>query len=222
MEPLVRLTSVVAPLLKDNVDTDAIIPASYMRSLSTDPGTGLFARWRYRDDGSDDPSFVLNDPRFRRARILLAGANFGCGSSRENAVWALDRFGIRCVIALGFSDIFRENAFKNAVLPLQLPQEAHADIAAAATGSEPLTLTVDVQAMTIVMPSGATIPFEIDARRRARLLSGADEIQETLAYADAIARFREGQRRRSPWLYAPKPSSADRSGSAKPQAATSR
>ena len=120
MEPLLRLSSVVAPLLRDNIDTDAIIPAAYMRSLSTDPGSGLFARWRYRADGSPEPDFVLNDPRFAAARILIAGANFGCGSSRENAVWALDRFGIRCVVALGFSDIFRENAFKNGLLPIAL------------------------------------------------------------------------------------------------------
>lgn len=210
MEPLVRLTSIVTPLLRDNVDTDAIIPASYMRSLSTDPATGLFARWRYREDGSEDPGFVLNDPRFRKARIriLLAGANFACGSSRENAVWALDRFGIRCVIALGFSDIFRENAFKNGMLPLQLPKGAHARIVAAATHTEPLTLTIDVETRQVIMPSGETIPFELDARHQARLLSGMDEIQETLEYADPIERFREQHRRRSPWLYAPKPSRA--------------
>jgi hypothetical protein len=105
MEPLIRLTSVVAPLPRDNVDTDAIIPAAYMRSLATDPGRGLFARWRYGHDGREDPGFVLNDPRFRGAAILLSGANFGCGSSRENAVWALRNSGFRCIIALGFSDM---------------------------------------------------------------------------------------------------------------------
>jgi 3-isopropylmalate/(R)-2-methylmalate dehydratase small subunit len=204
MDPLIRLTSVVAPLLRDDVDTDAIIPAAYMRSLATDPATGLFARWRYRDDGSDEPGFVLNDPRYRGAGILLAGANFGCGSSRENAVWALVRSGIRCVIALSFSDIFRENAFKNALLPLQLPEEAHDALKRAATRSEPLTLTVDVERQAVVTPDGSSIPFELDARRRARLLSGADEIGETLARADDIERFRAAHRQRSPWLYAPK------------------
>ena len=190
MEPLLRLTSVVAPLLRDDVDTDAIIPAAYMRSLATDPATGLFARWRYRDDGSEEPAFVLNDRRFRDARILLAGANFGCGSSRENAVWALARFGIRCVIALSFSDIFRENAFKNALLPLQLPDDAHRAVASAATAAEPLTLTVDVERLEIAVPDGRTVPFALEARRRARLLSGADEIAETMSHAAAIERFR--------------------------------
>jgi 3-isopropylmalate/(R)-2-methylmalate dehydratase small subunit len=112
MQPFTTVTGVVAPLLRDDIDTDAIIPAAYMRSLSTDPGEGLFARWRYRPDGTDDPSFVLNEPRFRGAAFLLAGRNFGCGSSRENAVWALLRFGIRSVIAQGFSDIFQQNALK--------------------------------------------------------------------------------------------------------------
>jgi len=205
MEPLIRLTSVVAPLLRDDVDTDCIIPAAYMRSLATDPGTGLFARWRYRQDGSEDPGFVLNDPRYRRARILLSGANFGCGSSRENAVWALDRCGIRCVIALSFSDIFRENAFKNAVLPLQLPQDRHAAIASAAIAAQPLVLTVDVDRCELVIPSGETIAFGLDARRRAALLSGADEIAGTLAHQAEMERFRAAHRARAPWLYAPKP-----------------
>src|SRR4051794_22355135 len=117
MEPFVAATGLVAPLLRDDVDTDAIIPAAYMRSLSTNPGDGLFARWRFREDGTDDASFVLNDPQFRRATFLLVGRNFGCGSSRENAVWALSRYGIRSVIALSFSDIFHENALKCGLLP---------------------------------------------------------------------------------------------------------
>ena len=208
MEPLVRLTSIVVPLLKDDVDTDAIIPAAYMRSLATDPATGLFARWRYRDDGSPDPRFVLNDARYRGARILLAGANFGCGSSRENAVWALARSGIRCVIALSFSDIFRENAFKNAVLPLQLAADPHAALAAAAIAPEALTLTVDVERLQIATPAGVSIPFDLDTRRRGRLLSGADEIAETLDLVPQIERFRAAHRRRAPWLYAPKPEGA--------------
>ena len=203
MEPFARLTSIVAPLLRDDVDTDAIIPASFMRSLSTDPASGLFARWRHRADGAEDPAFVLNDPRYRGARILLAGANFGCGSSRENAVWALERSGFRCVIALGFSDIFRENAFKNGVLPLELAKTAHARIAEAATGREPVTITVDVEARCVVMPSGEHLRFELDERRRARLLSGTDEIAETLGLGTAIENFREAHRRRSPWLYTP-------------------
>jgi 3-isopropylmalate/(R)-2-methylmalate dehydratase small subunit len=202
MEPFVSLTSAVALLLRDNVDTDAILPAAYLRSLRTDPGSGLFARWRYREDGSEDPRFVLNDPRYRRARILMSGANFGCGSSRENAVWALSRFGIRCVIALGFSDIFRENAFKNALLPLALPADAHARLAAAAA-ADLLTLTIDVESRRIVLPAGDTIPFALDERRQANLLCGADEVAQTLARQPQIARFRAAHRQRAPWLYGP-------------------
>jgi len=203
MEPLTVLTSVVAPLLRDDVDTDAIIPASYMRSLSTDPATGLFARWRYRGDGSDDPAFVLNQPAFRNARILLAGRNFGCGSSRENAVWSLQRYGIRSVVALGFSDIFRENAFKNGVLPLELTQGAHIRMTEAATAARPLTVTIDVRARQIVMPDGDTLAFALDERHRTRLLTGMDDIEETLSYAAHIEAFREQHGRRAPWLYAP-------------------
>ena len=204
MEPLVSLTSVVAPLLRDNIDTDAIIPAAYMRSLATDPGTGLFARWRYRPDGSEDPGFVLNDVRFRAARILIAGENFGCGSSRENAVWALDRFGIRCVIALGFSDIFRENAFKNGLLPVELGKAEHGRLAAAATTGG-LCVTVDVAGKRIALTSGETIPFALDARRQASLMSGSDEIADTLRSHESIERFRDKHRMQSPWLYPPRP-----------------
>lgn len=200
MEPLLRLSSVVAPLLRDNIDTDAIIPAAYMRSLSTDPGSGLFARWRYRPDGSPEPGFVLNDPRFAAARILIAGANFGCGSSRENAVWALDRFGIRCVVALGFSDIFRENAFKNGLLPIALHAPAHRRLALEAANGE-LIVTVDVAQKHLELASGETISFDLDARRQASLLSGSDEIGQTLQAHERIAQFRKAHRQRAPWLY---------------------
>jgi 3-isopropylmalate/(R)-2-methylmalate dehydratase small subunit len=200
MEPLVRVSSIVVPLLRDNIDTDAIIPAAYMRSLSTDPATGLFAGWRHRPDGSLDPAFVLNEDRFRSAQILLAGKNFGCGSSRENAVWALHRWGLRCVLALGFSDIFRENAFKNGLLPITLPPEQHACIAAGAAAGD-LHLTIDVRERAIVLPSGDRFTFELDERRQASLISGADEITETLGRSDAIAAFREAHGRTAPWLY---------------------
>ncbi|MEO5699355.1 MAG: 3-isopropylmalate dehydratase small subunit [Casimicrobiaceae bacterium] len=202
MEPLITLTSIVAPLLRDNIDTDAIIPAAYMRSLATDPATGLFARWRLREDGSENPDFVLNEPRFRNARILLAGANFGCGSSRENAVWALSRFGIRCVIARGFSDIFRENAFKNGLLPVTLGDPEHAQITALAA-TQPLVITVDVAGRRLLLSATESIAFELDPRRQEALLSGTDEIAETLRLASAIDTFRAGHRVRAPWLYPP-------------------
>jgi 3-isopropylmalate/(R)-2-methylmalate dehydratase small subunit len=202
MEPLIRMTSVVAPLPRDNVDTDAIIPAAYMRSLATDPGRGLFARWRYGHDGREDPGFVLNDPRFRGAAILLSGANFGCGSSRENAVWALRNSGFRCIIALGFSDIFHENCFKNGVLPIVAAPREHAALMQSARCDAPFTVTVDVEARTLGAPGSATIRFVLDERKRRLLMSGMDEIAATLAHADAIGAFRERHRRERPWIYA--------------------
>jgi len=205
MEALVQLSSVVAPLLRDNVDTDAIIPAAYLRSLATDPASGLFAHWRYRPDGSEDPGFVLNDPRYKGARILLTGANFGCGSSRENAVWALQRFGIRCVIALGFSDIFYENCFKNGVLPIVLARDDHERLARRATGDEPCRVTVDVAARSVLTEGYAAFPFALDARKQAMLLSGTDEIAATLAMNERIREFRVRHRARKPWLYGSEP-----------------
>jgi 3-isopropylmalate/(R)-2-methylmalate dehydratase small subunit len=202
MEPLITLTSVVIPLLLDDVNTDAIIPAAYMRSLATDPATGLFAGWRYLPDGSLNPAFVLNDERYAQGRILLAGENFGCGSSRENAVWALAGNGIRCVIAKGFSDIFRENAYKNGVLPVVLAAPVQAQLATLAIQS-PLTLTVDV-AQKKLMFASQTISFELDPRRQVALLSGADEIAETLQKSASIDMFRVAHRQSAPWLYDPK------------------
>jgi 3-isopropylmalate/(R)-2-methylmalate dehydratase small subunit len=199
MRPFTPVTGVVAPLLRDDVDTDAIIPAAYMRSLSTDPGEGLFARWRYRPDGTDDPSFVLNEPRFRGAAFLLAGRNFGCGSSRENAVWALLRFGIRSVIAQGFSDIFQQNALKAGLLPIALPPPQHERMIHAIARAT-LTVTVDVAARTLMLPEPPPIRFALDARSQTRLLGGIDEVDETLLRRERIAQFRVEQRARFPWL----------------------
>lgn len=205
MEPLISVNGIVVPLLRDNVDTDTIIPAEFMRSLASDPGRGLFARWRYCADGSEDPGFVLNDPRYRGAAILLAGANFGCGSSRENAVWALQRFGIRCVIALGFSDIFYANCFKNGVLPVCLPASAHALVVDEARGQRACEATVDLRTQQIELDSGRRIGFDVDGRRRAQLLAGEDEIDATLRRRSTIDAFRTRHARRAPWLYAGKP-----------------
>ena len=202
MEPLIELTSVVAPLLRDNVDTDAIVPADWLRSLATDPGEGLFARWRYRIDGSEDPDFVLNDRRFRHARILLTGANFGCGSSREHAVWALSRFGIRCVIAQGYSDIFYENCFKNGVLPIVASPRDHAALVQCCTRDASYVVSVDVAACTMTTQDKTVFAFDLDERRRNQLMSGSDEIAATMALRDRIDAFRARQREARPWLYA--------------------
>lgn len=201
MEPLVRLSSVVAPLLRDNVDTDAIIPAAYMRSLATDPGSGLFAHWRLCADGSENTGFVLNDPRYRTARILLSGANFGCGSSRENAVWALQSFGIRCVIALGFSDIFYENCFKNGVLPVVAGAREHQALVQRACAAVPYVATVEVEARRVLGSDGKVFHFDLDRHKQARLLSGADEITATLELGERIGEFRARHQAHRPWLY---------------------
>jgi len=201
MEPLIRVTSVVAPLVRHNVDTDTIIPAHFMRSLATDPAQGLFAHWRFHPDGRENPAFVLNDPRYRSAQILLAGANFGCGSSRENAVWALQRFGIRCVIALGFSDIFHENCFKNGVLPIAAAARHHATLVQRTSGAEPHVVTVDVEARRVTAGDGESFEFELDSTRQAQLLRGHDEIAATLSLHERIGDFRARHRARSRWLY---------------------
>lgn len=201
MEPLVRLTSIVVPLLKDDVDTDAIIPAAYMRSLATDPATGLFARWRYRDDGSPDPRFVLNDARYRGARILLAGANFGCGSSRENAVWALYDHGIRCVVAPSFGDIFYNNAIGYGLLPVVLPEERMQALLAAIAKAPREAVEVDLPAQEMRFPGGGVASFAIDAAAKHRLVNGLDEIALTLGREPEIAAFEARRRRERPWLY---------------------
>jgi 3-isopropylmalate/(R)-2-methylmalate dehydratase small subunit len=164
-------------------------------------------------DGSPNPEFVLNDRRFSNAHILLAGENFGCGSSRENAVWALAGYGIRCVIAKGFSDIFRENAYKNGVLPVALAVPVQERLVAL-TRQGTLTLTVDVAQKCLVL-GAEKIGFELDPRRQAALLSGADEIAETLKNAGAIDAFRAAHRLRVPWLYTPL--EAQGAAAAKPQ-----
>lgn len=201
MEPLVKLSSVVLPLVRDNVDTDAIIPAAYLRSLEIDPGTGLFAGWRYREDGSDDPAFVLNDRRYVGARVLLSGANFGCGSSRENAVWALKRYGFRCVIALSYGDIFHANCFKNGMLPIVADARDHARLVQASTQDVPWTVDIDVAAGTMTGTDGFAARFSLDDRKRASLMNGTDEIDATLASSARIQAFREVHRQAKPWLY---------------------
>jgi 3-isopropylmalate/(R)-2-methylmalate dehydratase small subunit len=203
MQPFIRLTSRIAPLLRDNVDTDAIIPAAFMRSLATDPASGLFARWRWRADGSPEPAFVLNDRRYDGARILLAGANFGCGSSRENAVWALAGAGFRCVVAPSFSDIFTQNALQNGMLPLVLDAATHVRLAAAASGATPLEATVDVSARQLRWTGARPVAFPLDDRQQDRLLRGLDPIAETLRSQSRIDAFRAAQRQRAPWLAVP-------------------
>lgn len=200
-EPIARIEGVVAPLVGDDIDTDAIIPAQYMRSVSADQGEGLFARWRLLASGAPNPDFALNEPRYRGARILLSGANFGCGSSRENAVWALQGYGFHCVVALSFSDIFYDNAFRSGLLALRLAPAEHRVLVALATRAEALRATVELGPGVVALPGGERLPFAFDERRKAMLMSGRDEISLTEQREDAIVQFRHQQRQRSRWLY---------------------
>ena len=210
MQAFTQHTGTVLPMDRSNVDTDAIIPKQFLKSIRrTGFGPFLFDDWRYLDEGNLDtpvesrrpnPDFELNDPRYNGASILLARKNFGCGSSREHAVWALENYGIRCVIAPSFADIFFNNCFKNGVLPIVL-DEKNVDALFAQT-SEGAELTIDLPAQTITAPSGEVISFDIDAGRKSRLVQGLDDIGLTLGHADAIRAYEERHRQAQPWLFA--------------------
>lgn len=203
MQPFTSLTAVAAPLMRDNIDTDAIIPSREIRSVAkTGLTEGLFAGWRYATLGGRDPNpdFVLNDPLYSGAGILVAGANFGCGSSREHAAWALAEYGFRAIIAPSFNPIFRNNCILNGMVPVVLPAEQTAEIAALLTAPDP-TLTVDLTACEVRRPDGATWPFVIDAEAREMLLEGMDSVALTLKLADRIHALRETDRQTRPWVY---------------------
>jgi 3-isopropylmalate/(R)-2-methylmalate dehydratase small subunit len=200
MQKFERLRAVAATLLLDNIDTDQIIPVPWMfSSMSPDYGAGLFANWRY-EGKAINPEFILNRPPFDRAQILITGANFGCGSSREHAVWALMGFGFRCIIAVSFGDIFYINCFKQGVLPIVLPPEALRAIAGDIARNSP-ELTVDLTDQKISTSDGVVVSFQIDAGLRRDLLEGLDEIEHTLKHENAIAAFQKEDRRKRPWIY---------------------
>ena len=200
MEKFVTLTSVAAPLAAADIDTDIIFPARFLLLLEKSGlGKHLFHERRYRS-GGESSDFVLNRPPFDQARILVAYANFVSGSSREQAVWALADFGIRCVIAPSFGELFYNKCFKNAVLPIVLTVEQHAQVMAAARSEGPIT--VDLESQVLRLPNGPALPFDIDPYRRRALLLGLDEIGDILAGdASAIEAFEAAQRRETPWLY---------------------
>jgi 3-isopropylmalate/(R)-2-methylmalate dehydratase small subunit len=203
MQPFTKLTGIAAPLPLSNVDTDQIIPARFLKSISRSGfGKHLFANLRYREDGSENPDFVLNQEPYRKAEILIAFENFGCGSSREHAAWALLDFGIRCVIAPDFADIFHNNCFKNGILPVRLPKEVCAQLMEDAKIGANARITVDLERQVVVRPNGEEIPFQIDPLRRHLLLHGLDDIGQTLQHAAAIDRFEQQQKATQPWLYA--------------------
>jgi 3-isopropylmalate/(R)-2-methylmalate dehydratase small subunit len=209
MIPLVSLDSIAIPLVRDNIDTDAIIPSREMRTVTkTGLADGLFANWRYRMLGGrdPDPGFVLNDPRYRSARILIGGANFGCGSSREHAVWALAEYGFRAIVAPSFSPIFRANCIRNGVAPVILPMPAVIRLAALAARMDPVRLEIDLPAMT-VRAVGETWPFCLEPEARTMLMEGLDAIELTLMRAPEIAAFRSADSARRPWAYPKDPHS---------------
>ena len=205
MEKFTVLHAIAAPLLSENIDTDVIIRIERLVGAGRGSALGRFAfeAWRYRPDGSEQPDFVLNREPYRRARILLAGRNFGCGSSHEGAVWALAQCGIRAVLAPSFGDIFRNNCFQNCVLPVTLAQPVVEAIARQVEAApEQNQVTVDLTRSVVVAPDGGETPFSIDALRRQALLDGLDDIALTMKRADEIARFQAADRARRPWVYA--------------------
>jgi 3-isopropylmalate/(R)-2-methylmalate dehydratase small subunit len=201
MDTFTVLEGVAAPLKMINVDTDMIIPKQFLKTIKrTGLGTGLFSEKRYRDDGSENPDFVLNKPAYRHAKVLVAGDNFGCGSSREHAPWALMDFGIRCVISTSFGDIFYNNCFKNGVLPIKVsPQDLDKLFDDAERGAN-ATLSIDLEKQEIRGPDGGLIRFDIDPHRKHCMLNGLDDIALTMVKKDKIDRFEESARAARPWL----------------------
>jgi len=201
MEKFTRLTGVAAPMPMINIDTDMIIPKQFLKTIKrTGLGVNLFDEMRYGDDRSEIADFVLNRPAYRNAEILVAGDNFGCGSSREHAPWALLDFGIRCVIAPGFADIFYNNCFKNGILPIALPPEQVERLMADAEKGANAKFTVDLAAQTITTSDGETITFEVDAFRKHCLLNGLDDISLTLKKSAAIDSFETRVSADRPWV----------------------
>ncbi len=216
MQAFTTLTALVAPLERDNVDTDAIIPKQFLKSIyRTGFGAYLFDEWRYLDHGEPgqdcskrplNPDFVLNQPRYHGAEILLTGKNFGCGSSREHAPWALLDYGFRVIIALSFADIFYNNCFKNGILPIVLADNVLESLFKAVEETPNYQLTIDLAAQTVITPSGEVLKFAIEAFRKESLLKGLDEIGLTLQYADEIRAYEKRRREETPWLFQCSPS----------------
>lgn len=210
MKAFTRVTALVAPLDRANVDTDAIIPKQFLKSIRRAGfGPYLFDEWRYLDRGEPEmdcsnrplnPDFVLNQPQYQGAQILLTRENFGCGSSREHAPWALEDYGFRAIIAPSFADIFYNNCFKNGILPIVLPADTVDELFQALTPG--YQLTIDLESRTIETPDGRQIGFAVDENRRYRLLNGLDDIALTLLQAERIRAYEAERRKRAPWLFA--------------------
>lgn len=212
MKPFTVLDGLVAPLDRPNVDTDAIIPKQFLKSiLRSGFGPNLFDEWRYMDVGQPgmdnsarplNPNFVLNQPRFKGAQVLLTRENFGCGSSREHAPWAIEDYGFRALIGPSYADIFFNNCFKNGVLPIVLPASEVDRLFKEVEVTPGFRLRIDLDAQTVSTPDGRTLRFDIDAFRKECLLKGLDDIGLTLRHADDIREFEERRRTTQPWLFA--------------------
>ncbi len=210
MTPFRLHTGLVAPMDRENVDTDAIIPKQFLKSIKKSGfGPNLFDEWRYLDHGEPgqdpatrrpNPDFVLNQPRYKGASVLLARKNFGCGSSREHAPWALDQFGFRALIAPSYADIFYNNCFKNGLLPIQLPEHEVAHLFDEAAAFIGYALTVDLEKQTVIKPDGTTLPFDVQPFRKYCLLGGFDDIGLTLRHAEKIRAFEAERLLSKPWL----------------------
>ncbi|HEY3487996.1 MAG TPA: 3-isopropylmalate dehydratase small subunit [Gammaproteobacteria bacterium] len=211
MQAFKKIKGIVVPLNRPNVDTDAIIPKQYLKSIQrTGFGPNLFDEWRYLDPGEPgqdaskrriNPDFVLNQARYKGAEVLLGRDNFGCGSSREHAVWAMVDYGIRAVIAPSFADIFFNNSFKNGLLPIVLDTKTIDRLFAETEATAGYTLEVDLEKQQIKKPDGEILPFHVDQFRRHRLLNGLDDIGMTLQYADDIQAYEKQRRKQAPWLF---------------------
>ena len=211
MQEFKKMTGVAVPLMRANVDTDAIIPKQFLKSIKRSGfGVNLFDEWRYKDPGfpgqdsstrQPDPDFVLNKPRYQGAQVLIAGENFGCGSSREHAVWALDDYGIRSVIAPGYADIFHNNSFKSGLLPIVLDKAIVDQLASECETQEGYSLAIDLQEQTVTTPSGEVFHFEVDSFRKHCLLNGFDDIELTLQQRFRIEEYEVNRRKAAPWLF---------------------
>ncbi len=204
MDPFTKVTGLVAPLDRVNVNTDEITPARFLKTIRrTGFDFTLFANWRYLDPGAKmpNPDFVLNQPRYKGATILLAEDNFGCGSSREHAPWAIRDYGFRCLIAPSFADIFYNNCFNNGILPITLEHPVIRELFAEVEANEGYTLQVDLAAQTVTTPAGRMLRFEIDQFRKNALLQGLDNIGWTLSHSDEIAAYEQRRKQEAPWLF---------------------
>jgi 3-isopropylmalate/(R)-2-methylmalate dehydratase small subunit len=201
MEKWTVVSATALPMMRANIDTGALSPVIVHRKSAVSWSDRLFGNWRYDLDGDDIPDFPLNLPRYRQSKILVAGRNFACGSSREGAVWTLVEYGFRCVIAPSFGEIFYDNAFQNGLLLITLPDKQVEAIAAALEVADNPQLAIDLEACKIDLPNGTSMTFEVPIERRTALLSGTDELSQLLTYQPAVAEFRSRDTNERPWIY---------------------